>query len=155
MQAEASLRYVAVIAVLAVSAFAQVTGDRFVAALRAKYGPPVARQTFVVPGGEMVVDYAANGNACRIRLPAMAPDKQRPQVQSSRAMDDFIWELVPPSVRGKELNRGAAVSGVNSVSFTYYENVTVSEVFNATGRTGVTVMFRNETCQDPPADRLR
>ncbi len=125
----------AIVTALVASAFAQVGGDQFAADLRAN-GPPLARQTIMVPAGEMVVDYAADGNICRIQLPSTAPDKQRPVVMGIRAM-----------------NRGAMSSGVNSVSFVEYENVTVSEMFNTTGRTGVTVTFKTEKCQDSPSPK--
>ena len=151
MWAEVALRRAAVVAALAVSAFAQVGGDQFAVDLRAKYGPALSRQTFVVPAGEMVVDYALNGNVCSIHLPAMAPDKQRPGVFSTKAMDDFVLELAPLTLRGNESGRGATAAGSLSMSFVAYENVTISEEANATGRTGVTVTFKNEKCQDPPS----
>jgi hypothetical protein len=53
---------------LAVLAFAQIDGSQFATELRAKYGPPLARETFTgKPGVEMIVDYAANG---RLQDPA-------------------------------------------------------------------------------------
>ncbi len=97
----------------------------------------------------MVVDYAANGNVCRIHLPSIAPDKQRPGVRSVKAMDEFILDLVPLAVRGKELSRGAQAAGAISMSAVDYENVVISDVFGASRGAGVTVTFKTETCQDP------
>jgi hypothetical protein len=149
IQSKLTVRLAAAIAAFGLSAFAQTGGDSFASDLRAKYGSPLARQTFNVPAGEMVVDYAANGNVCRIHLPSMAPDKTRPGVESEKAMDDFVLDLVPLAVRGKELNRGAMAAGASSITLVEYEKVTVSKAFNAAGRTGVTVVFKTETCQYP------
>jgi hypothetical protein len=129
------LRLLAV-TVLASSAFAQTDWAGFAAGLRSKYGPPLLRETFtVMPGVEMVVDYAANGNVCRIQLPPTAPD-------------DFLMELVPVSLRGKELRRMGFVSGLNSIQSTEYENLTISESFNGHGKTRVTVSFLKDQCRD-------
>src|SRR5258706_7672226 len=111
---------------LAGLAFAQIGGSGFANELRAKYGPPVARETFVVrPDFEMVVDYAANGHVCRIQLPPEAPG-QEPGVKTQQAVDDFLLELVPLTMRGKELGRMMAATGsVHSESVVRYENVTI------------------------------
>jgi len=90
----------------AASALPQLDGAKFAGDLRAKYGPPLAREVFVVlPGVEMVVDYAANGNVCRIQLPPTGPDRRQPGVTTPQAIDDFLAELLPPAMRGKELRR--------------------------------------------------
>jgi len=148
-RAKMPIRLVAAVAVFGLSAFTQTGDDRFASDLRAKYGSPLARQTFIVPAGEMFVDYAANGNVCRIHLPSMAPEKQPPGVQSMKAMDEFILDLVPLAVRGKELSRFSRSTSVNSSLSVEYENVTVYESFTAAERQGVTVTFKTETCQGP------
>lgn len=118
------------------SAFAQADPAGFASALRSKYGPPLLRETFMArPGIKMAVDYAANGNVCRIELPPTTPD-------------DFMLELVPASLRGKELRRMAFISGPNSIQSTEYENVIIAGSFNGTGGTGVTVTFPKEECRD-------
>ncbi len=115
--------------------------------LRTKFGPPLARETFVPrPGIEMVVDYAANTRVCRIQLPAMAPS-QEPGVESAQAIDNFLLELVPLAMRGKELQRWATTSGVQSMSTVEYENVTISESSPAGTRSGLTVTFKHEECK--------
>jgi hypothetical protein len=127
-------------------AFAQIDASRFAAELRASYGPPLAREVFTVPAGEMVVDYATSGHVCKIQLPAMAPEEGRPGVKSTRALDDFLLKLLPLTMRGKELRKMAEQQGLASVLATEYENVTISEVSQGQGRTGVTVIFTNEKC---------
>ena len=118
------------------SAFAQTDWAGFASGLRSKYGPPLLRETFVPkPGIEMTVDYAANGNVCRIQLPPTTPD-------------DFLMELMPVSMRGKELGRFAAQFGVNSMSFINYENVIIATGSNGSGPTGVTMSFPKEQCRD-------
>jgi hypothetical protein len=131
----------------AVSAFAQIDGAGFARDLRAKYGPPLARETFVArPGFEMVVDYAANGHVCRIQLPPVAEGRE-PGVKTAQAVDDFLTELVPMTMRGKELGRMVEAMGAPSVSRIEYENVTISELRQGERRTRVTVMFKNEECR--------
>lgn len=134
---------------VASSAFAQIDGPGFATELRSKYGPPLARETFTPrPGIEMVVDYTANGNVCRIQLPPIAPTSRDPRVSSPEGIDELLLELIPLSTRGKELGRFAAQAGVISVSFINYENVTIAVSANASGRTGVTVTFGKEPCRD-------
>jgi hypothetical protein len=147
MSAKISVRLLASCAGFALSAFAQIDGARFASDLRAKYGPPLARETFVArPGFEMVVDYAANGHVCRIQLPPIAPGRE-PGVKTAQAVDDFVAELVPVTMRGKELGRMVEAVGAPSVSHIEYENVTISELRQGERRTGVTVRFKNEECR--------
>jgi len=151
MHARLKLRLVATFIAFGVSAFAQTDWAGFAAALRSKYGPPLLRETFTVkPGLEMVVDYAANGNVCKIQLPPMGPDNQ-PGVQSGQAIDNFLAELLPMAMRGKEQRRSAMMTGLASVSLVEYENVTIAENFQAGTRTGVTATFTKEQCRDQPA----
>lgn len=131
----------------ALSALAQIDGARFASDLRAKYGPPLARETFVArPGLEMVVDYAANGHVCRIQLPPLAEGRE-PGVKTARAVDEFLLELVPIAMRGQQLLRMVEALGLPSMSHVEYQNVTISELWQGEQRTGVTVAFKREECQ--------
>ena len=132
-----------------VSLSAQFDADKFAAGLRANFGPPLAREVFLVPAGEMVVDYAANGHACRIQLPAVGPEEGR-NVRSAKAVDDFLLKLLPLSMRGKELGKMSQAVGLPGVLTTQYENVTISELLQGQRRTGVTATFTKEKCQDRP-----
>ncbi len=98
---------------------------------------------------EMVVDYAASGNVCRIELPPIGPDRE-PGVKSARAVDEFLLELIPMATRGRELRRWMTTAGLHSSSAVQYENITVSEGFEGQTRTGVTVVFAKEECRDRP-----
>jgi hypothetical protein len=131
----------------AVSLSAQFDADKFTADVRANFGPPLAREVFVVPAGEMAVDYAANGHACRIKLPAIGPEEGR-NVISAKGIDDFLLKLLPLSTRGKELGKMSEFSGLPGVLITRYENVTISELLQGQTRTGVTATFTKEKCQD-------
>jgi hypothetical protein len=133
----------------AVSLSAQFDADIFAAGLHANFGPPLAREVFLVPAGEMVVDYAANGHACKIQLPAVGPEEGS-NVRSAKAVDDFLLKLLPLSMRGKELGKMAEMLGLPGVLMTLYENVTISELLQGQRRTGVTLTFTKEKCQDRP-----
>jgi hypothetical protein len=127
------------------TAFAQTGPAEFAAGLRSKFGPPLLRETFtVMPGVEMVVDYAANGNVCRIELPPRAPEPDRSGVRSGRAMDEFLKELIPLALRGKELGSLMSATGTNSLTTVVtYENLAI-----ARSSARVTVTFPKEQCRD-------
>jgi hypothetical protein len=131
----------------AASALAQFDAENFAVGLRAKYGPPLHREVFLVPPGEMVVDYAENGHPCRIQLPAIGPEEGT-NVISAKGVDDFLLKLLPLSVRGKELGKMAEMFGLPGVLITEYENVTISESLEGERRTGVTATFPKEKCED-------
>ncbi|MGI9072823.1 MAG: hypothetical protein ACR2JB_16275 [Bryobacteraceae bacterium] len=131
-------------------AIAQIDGLALSAELRAKYGPALTRETFLIPAGEMVVDYGATGRVCRIGLPSVAPDDRQPGMKSAKAMDDFLLELIPSARRGKELMRSVTVMGAPGISVVAYENVTITEMLQGQSRTGVTVTFPNESCPHRP-----
>jgi hypothetical protein len=148
MDAKLNLRLLVTFVGFALSAFAQIDGASFARDLHTKYGPPLARETFTVrPGIEMVVDYAANGNVCRIQLPSIAPGRE-PGVRTPQAVDDFLAELVPLKMRGKELGRLVESYGAPSVSRVEYENVAIADTLQAQRRIGVTVTFTKEECRD-------
>ncbi|MCU1260964.1 MAG: hypothetical protein JWO80_3849 [Bryobacterales bacterium] len=151
MDAKLTLRFLATFIGLALSALGQIDGAKFAADIRAKYGSPLARQTFRIPAGEMVVDYAMNGNVCRVQLPSVGPDDRQPGVKSTMAVDNFILELVPLTLRGKELRRMSMSTGLHSVSTIEYENLVIAEGLEGRERTGITVTFTTEKCQDQPA----
>jgi hypothetical protein len=135
----------------AFSALAQIDGSGFAGNLRAKFGPPLARETFRVPPGEMVVDYATNGHVCRIQLPPIGSDDRQLGVTSTKAVDDFVLKLVPLTVRGKEVRRWSSSTGLHFTSSVEYENVGIAEgYYDEQTRTGVTVTFLKEQCRDQP-----
>jgi hypothetical protein len=149
MHAKPALRLLPAFLGFAVSLSAQFDAGKFTAGLRANFGPPLAREVFLVPAGEMVVDYAANGHACRIKLPPIGPEEGT-NVSTPKAVDDFLLKLLPLSMRGKELGRMTEMSGLPGVRSTLYENVTISELLQGETRTGVTATFTKEKCQDRP-----
>lgn len=135
----------ALLVILASSAFAQIDAYR----LRNKYGPPVDRETFTVrPGIEMIVDYGPSKQVCRIQLPSGAQyGGTIPEgAVTKRRIDEVLEEVVPPSVRGQQINQGLFVSGPHTVAFTDYEHVSISEVQNDGVGQGITVTFKDSAC---------
>jgi hypothetical protein len=101
--------------------------------LRAEYGPPIARETFsVLTGFQLVVDYGPDQQACRLELPA-----------DRKQADDVLLELVPLFMRGKQLNIGVFMSGPNSIKYTMYEHVVISE-----SGSRVSMSFNREVCRN-------
>ena len=117
--------------------------------LREKYGAPLARETFTIsPGFEIVVHYGPNQQVCRLELPAAAVDQAG--VRSSQRVDVALLELVPMSMRGKELGAGFDHAARASIKFTDYERISIVEPQDPDHpgrRTGVNVVFKREDCQ--------
>jgi hypothetical protein len=127
------------------SAFAQL--DAYT--LHSRYGPPLDRETFAVrPGIEMVVDYGPSRRACKIQLPSGMNfvGTVPPGSASKEQIDEVLDEVVPPSIRGKLLNRFLMATGAPSMSLKIYENVTIAETHNGNIGTGITVTFTNAAC---------
>jgi hypothetical protein len=123
------------------------------AALRMKYGTPLNRESFHMPAGfDLVVDYGASNQVCKLHVPALMPTTE--QVSNAAVMKqrmyDFLGELAPDSMRGKELRRMASVMGAAaSISWIEYEHVTVSEL--QTGQpfshdNAITITFTSDSC---------
>src|ERR1700748_3850325 len=84
--------------------------------LRAKYGEPVARETFQVrPNIEAVVNYGTGHQVCKIALPP-GSYLNLPGFASAQEVDQVIDELVPPATRGKGGSRAIASAGRISMS---------------------------------------
>ena len=122
--------------------------------LRAKYGEPIARETFLVrPNIEAVVNYGTGHQVCKIDLPPGSymniVGEIPPHFATKKQVDEVIDELFPPSARGKEINKGVMSSGRNSMSFADYENITIVEPQDPDHpgrRTGVTITFKRPDC---------
>jgi hypothetical protein len=129
-------------------------GQMDTSTLRAKYGEPIARETFQVrPNIEAVVNYGTGHQVCKIDLPPGSymniVGEMPPHFATKKQVDEVIDELVPPSARGKEINKGVASAGRISVSFADYENITIAEPQDPDHpgrRTGVTITFRRPDC---------
>lgn len=111
--------------------------------LRAKYGAPLNRETFVVrPGVEMTVTYGPNARVCRLEMSSDAVAK----LQADAALD----EVLPLSMRGKDLNKGAQQMSRFSVLVTEYERVIISRPMvdnRPQTRPGVAATFKDEACR--------
>jgi hypothetical protein len=137
---------------VASSAFAQLDTS----ALRAKFGSPLNRETFHIPAGfDLVVDYGAGNQVCKLEVPPLMPTDKK--VQNSAVMKqrmyDFLAEVVPASIRGKELMRGATQMGLATMSWIEYENITIGEFQHGDQAFSkdhtITVTFKSYGCQRP------
>jgi hypothetical protein len=140
-------------AICSLPAFAQLDSS----ALRAKLGQPLNRETFRMPAGfDLTVDYGTTGQVCKLEVPAVMPHQTAEAwniaVQKQR-MYDFLADLVPASVRGKEGGGFTEVFSLISLTTVEYENVTVSEIQNASEpesrNNTITIKFKNAGCQTP------
>jgi len=123
-------------------------------ALRGKFGAPLHRETYRIPSGfDLIVDFGANGQACKLELPALMPSHEavsNTSVMRAR-MYAFLWELVPPAMRGKELGQRMQAMGVISMLSVDYDYVVVNELRHGDqfGNDTITVTFKDNQCQDP------
>lgn len=111
---------------LALPAMAQIDSST----LRAKYGAPLNRETFRLPQGfDLIVDYGAGNQVCRLQAPALMPTNEQVSNASvmRQRMYDFLAEPAPGSMRGKEIRRMMETMGAISISWIEYEHVTISE----------------------------
>jgi hypothetical protein len=109
--------------------------------LRAKYGEPLARETFLVrPNIEAIVTYGSARQVCRIELPPWR------NAVTAQQVDEVIAELVPLPVRGKEIRRMVASTGRNSLSSVEYKNINIAEPQDNGRRTAVTITFNRPDC---------
>jgi hypothetical protein len=120
--------------------------------LRAKFGAPLNRETFTVkPGIEVIVDYSPTANhACRLELPGQAPMPRDAVpgvgINIKKLIDDVLAEIVPLSMRGKELGLMCESAGMISICSKDYEHVSILETLEGGRRTAVIVKFKTADC---------
>jgi hypothetical protein len=94
-------------------------------------------ETYHLPQGfDLTVEYGTGNQVCKLEVRAYGAFNSRQQMQ------DFLAELVPDSMRGKELGRLIDYAGGASAVFVEYEHVTISETPNET----ITVSFHKDDC---------
>ena len=132
------------------SAYAQL--DAF--SLRSKYGPPLDRETFTVrPEVQIRVDYGPAKQACAILLPSGSSvvGEPSPRFITREQIKAVLDDLIPDSVRGKEIKRGVMGAGMLWVVYTEYEHVTIDERFKSGIGTGIVVTFKDPACRKDAA----
>jgi hypothetical protein len=114
------------------------------AALRARYGEPLAGETFQVrPGLVMIVDYGPDRRVCRMSVSQSA---------SHQRLVEVIDELSPLTERGKEIGHGLKIIGGYSMRWTLYEHVMLFESYESNNLDrciGFTINFRHPDCDSP------
>jgi len=83
----------------------------------------------------MVVRYGSARHVCSIELP---------HTTGKQEVDEVIDELVPPSIRGKEIGKGLKIIGGYSLSYIDYEHVFIWHSEN--GHPAVAIMFKRSDC---------
>ena len=108
------------------------------------------REIFHVPPGfDLVVDYGAGNQVCKLQVPALMPTDAKVQNADDmrQKMHAFLAELVPDSIRGKELQRFQGQTGAFSARGGYeYDHVRIVETYSGSNDT-ITVWFKNAACQ--------
>ena len=110
--------------------------------LRAKYGPPNGSKFTISPGFEIVVEYEPDGRVRRMEFPGTAPDATG--ASTAQRVDEVLLELVPMSMRGKEIGSGQWRNPYRT-KHTRYEHVILIEVEDPwvlDQRRSLTVLFR-------------
>jgi hypothetical protein len=141
------LNHLLCVLVLTLPASAQLDS----AQLRVKFGAPLSREIFRVPPGfDLVVNYGAGNQVCKLQVPALMPTdatKVQNTDDMTQKMHAFLAELVPDSTRGKELHRFMSQTGAfSAISSDEFEHVTVVQTHSGSNDT-ITVTFKNAGCQ--------
>jgi len=112
------------------------------------------RETFHLPAGfGLIIDYGASNQVCKLEVPALMPTNEKVSnaAEMKRRMSDFLKDLVPASMRGKELRQMMNIHGIISLLSTEYEHVTIYELQYAAQRfdsnNTITVTFKD--CETP------
>jgi hypothetical protein len=98
--------------------------------LRKHYGEPDTERFIARPGIALTVQYGSDHVACEMLIES--PRQLLLQKNSEGAnlspakVTEILDEVVPVGIRGKQLNQGVAESGCNAITFTIYENVSIS-----------------------------
>jgi hypothetical protein len=146
MKTKLRFKLLAALLGLAASAFAQIDGARFANDLHARFGSPLARETFRVgtrsDSVEMIVDYSTNGRVCAIQLPPFGSG-----APGETAADQLISDLIPLSVRGKEKGRGTIFFGALSISIVEYEHVVIFQDWTGGARSRISFSLKNAECR--------
>jgi hypothetical protein len=128
------------------------------AEFRARYGQPDVERFHVRWGLDVVAEYGADGQACKMRIEPdyglfrSSPDDPAPPDKVA----DVLNEVVPPDTRGTELGPGEKIKGAYSGAAppTEYENVTIIPYYGASARIlinrGVDVLFKRDDCARLP-----
>jgi hypothetical protein len=100
-------------------------------------------------GFDLTVDYGLGNQVCKIQVPADLPPPPGASgpFNPRRQMQDFLADLLPASMRGKELNRGMTQSGLISSSWVEYEHIVIGETHSPSGNGTITVSFKSEDCR--------
>ncbi len=123
----------------ALSAYAQIDEP----GLRSRYGAPDSNGIFTATQAiALKADYGTKGQVCKLEFSSGLASKQ----------DEALAELIPLSMRGKEIGKMVAIAGRLSLRTTEYEQIIVNESQIGGERTGLTVTFGIEGC--PPLRRL-
>ena len=100
----------------------------------------------------MIVDYGVGNQVCKLMLPALMPtnEKVRRASEMKQRMSEFLMELVPDSMRGKEAGQLTSVMSLTSQTSVEYEHVTISELKHADRPLNdtLTVTFKNDNCKN-------
>jgi hypothetical protein len=127
-----------------------VSAQLDVAQLRATFGASLSREVFRVPPGfDLVVDYGAGNQVCKLQVPALMPTDAEVQNADDmrQKMHAFLAELVPDSMRGKELQQFQGQTGAFSARGGYeYDHVRIVETYSGSNDT-ITAWFKNAACQ--------
>lgn len=116
--------------------------------LRAKYGAPLHRETFHLPRGfDLIADYGPDNQVCKLEVPAEMPPPPNASSNPKQDMQNFLADLVPSWMRGKELNRAMWTVGGFSVSYVFYQHITILDSESAGRGELITIEFKNTDCR--------
>jgi hypothetical protein len=137
---------------IAVCVSAAQTSQEF----HSKYGESDIERFTPRPGIGLTVEFGSDGLACRELLQPLQPlfhGEEQASYMSSDAISQVLDEIVPASIRGKEIRKMVTASGCNEVEFVEYDNLSITRsthncVPSSQNRDlQTTVTFKREACR--------
>jgi hypothetical protein len=96
--------------------------------LHSRYGEPDLERFTARPGISLTVQYGSDGLPCHALIEPPQPllfRQEHVPLMSSEAVTEILEEVVPESVRGKQIARSITRSGCNVIQLIDYENVSI------------------------------
>jgi hypothetical protein len=127
--------------------------------LRSHYGEPDIERFTAAPDIGLTVEYGSDGLACQIvieRKQSLLHDKQAEKYMKPEAASKLIEEIVPPAIRGHEVNTFLESMGCAQGRHQEYENVWITHYSDVCvplkpeRESRATVVFKRQACPISP-----
>lgn len=126
--------------------------------LHNRYGEPDRERFAARPGISLTVEYGSDHLVCQALIEPPRPltySEEHVPLMSSEGVSEVLEEVVPVTMRGKEINTGSFQSGCNVARITEYENVVLMRSTHTCDPSSneqdvrTTITFKRAICPGP------